>query len=86
MFALQYRHSKGHRHWLSWSAPSTLQYDDLEHVSDGVRLFGDWDDEDLEVLDNEDEVEEDVVHRTKLEVGPGLRSGTAVGRLLLADM
>jgi hypothetical protein len=85
VFAIQYRQIKRHRDWLNWTAPSTLRYGDLEHVSDGVGLFGDGDEveDDLEPFEEEDE---DSVDSTTLEVGVGLPQGTIVGSLLLANL
>ncbi|KAN0083437.1 hypothetical protein V8E54_002525 [Elaphomyces granulatus] len=85
IFAVQYRQIKRHRDWLRWTAPSTLRYCDLEHVSNEVGLFGDSDEEEYEAIEAEEGGEE-VVDDAELEVGEGLQAGTAVGNLLLADL
>jgi hypothetical protein len=75
---------------LKWTAPSTLRYGDLEHVSSEVGLFGDSDEEGCEAIEEDEEGEEgeegEEVFDDKLEVGAGLPAGTAVGCLLLADL
>jgi hypothetical protein len=84
IFAIQYRQIKRHRDWLKWSAPASLKYGDLEHMSNDVGLFGDSDDDACAIV--EEMEEEKPVDSHELEVGPGLQAGIAVGDMLLADL